>query len=215
MKSVQDIIDDLNRDSAPIAANEKTAAVGSSAVDTARTELQASLSTLLSGDHSKQASESGAASVDQIEKIASDLAAADDVATIKEARLYGAGVFDGFIARANQYATRGGEEKTSSVKLAAQTKVAAQAGYAAMDEKLTKIAATDQNHMVKQAAADGFAAMNQKLGEFRGGEKTAAERQTEYNQGVLEGLDKVAEFSIDCFERGFEHMGALAQNLAG
>jgi hypothetical protein len=215
MKSVQDILDDLNRDSAPVT---KTASVApdNDSVETARANLQASLGTLLQPGQAKVAS-AGEGNVPQyLEKVAHDLAQADEIATIKEARLYGGAVFDGFIARANQYA---GPASTKTAADAANT--TAHAGYSAMDRKLhqiasqTKLAAAQEDAMLKTAATEGYNAMDRKLQELSGGEvKTAAQKQAEYNDGVLAGLDKVAEHSIDCFERGFEHMNNIAQQLA-
>lgn len=201
MKSVQDIIDDLNRDSAPVAGSEKTAstAPNGSPVETAREELRGSLQALLGGDQTKEASTSETATA-HLEKVASDLAEADSLATIKEARLYGSAVFDGFIARANQFATASGSQPNARIPRA-------------------KTAAEQEGAMIKQAATEGYHAMDRKLAELGATvspvEKTAAQKQAEYEEGILAGLDKVAEHSIDCFERGFEHMSHIATRLAG
>lgn len=216
MKSVQDIMDDLNRDSVPVT---KTASVNSNgtAVGDARAELQASLGNLLGDSRVKEASANGVGVPQYLEKVAQDLAQADEVATIKEARLYGGAVFDGFISRANQYAG-GANTKTAAD---ATLKTAAAEGYNAMDRKLqqfsgqTKVASAQEGAMLKTAASDGYNAMDRKLQQMSGTEKTAAQKQAEYNEGVLAGLDKVAEHSIDCFERGFEHMNSIAYQLAG
>lgn len=199
MKSVQDILDDLNRNASPPPAQEKTASENSNGtVDEAKTALHQSVEELLGGSQ-KEATANGENGADPsaseyLTKIANDLAEADEVATIKEARLYGAAVFDGFLSRANQYAA--GSEKTASAQQEAAT--------------------IDQ---IKQAAATGYSAMDYALNALQGEpatQKHATHQKTaqeEYNEGVLAGLNKVAEHAIDCFERGFEHMDAIAQSL--
>lgn len=189
MKSVEDILVDLNRSTPSVPSQQKTASVTSetNSVENAKLALQRSVTDLINGSQSKQASAVTDGSVSaHLTKVASDLAEADEVATIKEARLYGAAVFDGFLARANQYAGAAPQQKTASAQTSGvdRIKTAAATGYNAMDHALAV------------------------LGSSR--TKTA---QEEYSEGVLEGLNKVAEHAIDCFERGFEHMDAIVSSL--
>lgn len=191
MKSVEDILVDLNRATPTGPSQEKTASTNTEtgSVDDAKLALQQSVASLLGSNRSKEASVNPDASVSEhLTKIASDLAEADEVATIKEARLYGAAVFDGFLARANQYA--GGAP--------AQQKVAAAQPQNGIDR-------------VKTAAATGYSAMDHALNALAAPRTKTA--QEEYSDGVMEGLNKVAEHAIDCFERGFEHMDSIVSSL--
>lgn len=205
MKSVQDILDDLNRDSTSDPSQEKTASENpeGNSVENAKTALHQSVQELLGGSQKEASTDQNgtdASASEYLTKIANDLAEADEVATIKEARLYGAAVFDGFLSRANQYA--GNAEKTAAHQPARQQQ--------------------DPTARIKQAAATGYNAMDYALNAIQRQQpqrqKQAAHQKTaeaEYNEGVMEGLNKVAEHSIDCFERGFEHMDSIAQSLAG
>lgn len=217
-QSIMQILEDLNRP--PV---EKTAAAFSapaqqsaSGVESARTALGNSLQQLQQ-PREKVASASAVAS---LEKMASDLAAADEHRMHKEAQLYGAAVFDGFISRANQFAanapTPGPSQKVASYN-DAHIKEAAYAGYTDADwalgvlvnnEKTAAYAGYDE----KTAAYEGYNDAAWALGVLVNNEKTAA-AQGDFMEGVYDGLEKVAELSNDCFERGFEHMRSLHEQL--
>jgi hypothetical protein len=214
------ILSDLNRP--PV---EKTAAAAQPAqqvdVNAARNALSASLNQL-NQPREKVASESAVAS---LEKMASDLAAADEHRMHKEAQLYGAAVFDGFISRANQFAANAptpGSHKTAAYNAYAEDamiKEAAVSGYYDADwalDALTgaeKTAAYAEGVMIKEAAVSGYNDADWALGVLTGAEKTAAAQQADFMEGVYDGLEKVAALSNDCFERGFEHMQSLHAQL--
>lgn len=107
-----------------------------------------------------------------LSKIASDLAASEDKALIKQASLYGAAMADGFMARLNQYSdalpagekTAGAVEYESFEKFAEAnpelTRQAAELGYAHGQLKIAELqqAAAQQGYtdtvaLLKQAAA--------------------------------------------------------------
>lgn len=189
-QSIASILDDLNRayagtDSQSEAPVKTASAKDTPAVDAAQKDLTASLQNLLGNSgREKEASHQEGSATRQLEKMASDMASADLKATIKEAHVFGAAVFDGFMARANEYA---GAEKTASTH---------------------NVAAYDNGH-IKQAAAQGYAETSNVLGALAQTpvrQKTAAEESA---RGIIDALEKVAAFSEDCFLRGAAHAGAL------
>ena len=205
-QSIMQILEDLNRPPSEKVASAPSAPQGGSSVEASRAALGNSLQQLQRPVQEKVASESAVAS---LEKMASDLAAADEHRMHKEAQLYGAAVFDGFISRANQFAanapTPAASYKTASYDEQYMYKQAAEAGYAD--------AAYAADAMIKEAAASGYHDAEWAINALTHNEKTAAESQALFNEGVLDGLEKVAALSNDCFERGFEHMNTLHAEL--
>lgn len=139
------------------------------------------------GDESttKEASESGQNdATEHLEKIAQDMANADMQATIKEANLFGAAVFDGFMSRANEYAQPVKTASYEQATLVPGLEKAAQAGYQAV-EQVFQAAASEQ-------------------------EKVAHGSEEE---GIVDALQKIAMASEECFERGYAHMNQLVSQL--
>lgn len=201
MYTIEEILSDLQGHS----GQEKTAqatppnstlgpAKTAASVDAASKGLSDVLDQILGTQTSKTASTHGADDVtSHMQKLAQDLADADTVSTVKEAQLYGAAVFDGFLSRANQYAdaapvTYDGYKTASAQDTERAEAVAAEYGYATARNALEKV-------------ASWVAAAQEQTTE-----KTA---QEEMLRGVLAGLEKVAQFSEDCFLRGAEHVDTL------
>ena len=200
MPAVSEILNDLNRSQTE--QQEKVAAAADSTpdVESAQAQLAQSLQRLNSGGNTKQASQADpneASAIDGLQKMASDLAAADEQRLVKEAQLYGAAVFDGFIARANQYAQAApGQSKVAAAEgfdADANVKLAAQLGYAEAENALSRIAA--QSGQAKTAQHT----------------KTAEELD---HEGVIAAMEKIAGHADDCFRRGYHQIGQLADALA-
>lgn len=177
------------------APNNANATDASLAIDSARADLDRALEAVRGPE--KVASAQPVAGVgdqsalEQLTKIATDLAEADELATVKEGYLYGAAAFDGFLARANQYAQnappQGAQKQASHDKYAQEINAMERAGY-----------------------DDMGALLREKQAQLNGTQKTAAEQEEEEFHAALE---KIAEVGVDCFNRGFEHMVTLAESL--
>lgn len=121
--------------------------------------------------------------VNDLTKIASDLASADHEALVKEAEFYGAAVADGFMARIGQYEEAaaqlsGASEKTASIDV---EKIAAEAVRGYIDAK---------TELEKQAAAQ------------------TAQQEQGYND-TLNAVEKVASA---VFEQGIADCQAILAN---
>ena len=185
MHSVQNILNDLQRLAEPAT---KTAAAIAPDLGEARSALQQSLAAVTAPPSEKTAAVAGDASaVQSLVKMASDLADADEAAQLKQAQLYGAAAFDGFIQRANVHAAHApGQYKVAAEHDELTVKIAADLGYAETENALQRLTGP-------------------------GNTKTAAEQDV---QGILDAAEKVAAASEDCFIRGYQEMHKIAEALA-
>jgi len=122
------ILKDVMRDLANVgsAGLEKTAgyndAASSAKVDSAKKELMDALTNVESVKTASPAKAvNSAPAVDNLVKMATDLAKSENEATVKEAHLLGAAFADGAMARFNQYEQAAGSTKVASVKEIATT----------------------------------------------------------------------------------------------
>lgn len=195
MPIISDILNDLQRTQEPAVKTASTA--GMDPVSAAAAELNASLAQLnLTKQASAQPQAPQQSATAAIEKMAHDLAAADEQRQLKMAQLHGAAIFDGFLARANQYASVAPQTKVASVAPVSNgesVKIAAQLGYSEAENAINRIVSTEktaQYHMMK----------------------TAAE---EHAAGVHDAMQKIAEVTDECFQRGYAQMEMIANALRG
>ena len=186
------------------------------AVTSARNELVNALNGAMTKTASAPAPRQGDPAVNQVMKIAGDLAASEQEALKKEASFFGAAFMDGALARLHQYETATGTVKTASVasaplsqeaefeKFAAENpelvKEAIQLGYLHGKQQIAQIkqaAVAEQNDgQVKQAAfQQGYA---DAAGQIQELQKTAEGRQVLQQiasgaQGQGQGQTKTAE----------------------
>ena len=185
MNSVQDILTDLQRSQGH--ATKTAAYNGAPDLGAARTALQQSLHEVTSGQtKTAQAAQTGGNAVHELTKIASELANADEAATIKQAQLYGAAAFDGFLQRANQYSENAPQgQKFASSDDGMSTKLAADLGYSEAENAIARMSGGNtktaaQAGMEKRAADAGYIEAEQAIARMSGGNtKTAAEAQME------------------------------------
>jgi hypothetical protein len=218
MPTVADIIRTLNQNPDSV----KTAAAhqgdGGAAVRQAGANLSASLQAL---QQTKTAAP--VAATHSLEKIASELAEADSSQMYKEAGLYGAAVFDAFVARANQYAANAPSASNTKVaayhadnemlaaqhyhneKVAHMNKTAAEYGYHDAEVALQMLQGEKTASMNKTAAEYGYHDAEVALGMLQQ-EKTASDAR---EHGVMDAMHKLAAAADDCFERGFQHMATI------
>lgn len=198
MPSINDILKDLNglKDQSTTKVASDTSS--QDAVSKTRAALDQALESVQpSGNNgTKTASAADPSATASLEKVANELADAEQSMTLKEAQLYGAAVFDGFVARANQYAAGAPAEKV------------AHAQHNGSDETAVKLAA-DLGY------AEAENAIQQLLGQEKQAryhnEKTAAEDDA---RGVMAAMEKIAELTDDCFERGFADAEQLVSHLS-
>lgn len=169
-------------------------------VKEAKEGLNAQLQSLIGG----QAQEKNASANDQngdavahLEKMANDMAAADMRATVKEAHTFGAAVFDGFLARAQQYAGQG--EKTASA------------------QNSQHMSQQESQRMLKEASVAGYQSAANLLNRAANSQNQQAQRQKQAQEddvrGTADAMEKLAELSDNCFRRGLQHMEKIAQSL--
>ena len=177
------------------APNATATADNTVAIDAARADLDRALNAVRGTEKvagAQPVADAGDQSaLEQLTKIATDLAEADELATVKEGYLYGAAAFDGFLARANQYAENVPAQATQK--------------QASFDKYAQEI-----NAMERAGYDDMGAILREKKAQLNGTQKTAAELEEEEFHAALE---KIAEVGVDCFNRGFEHMVGLAESL--
>ncbi len=195
MATIKDILDQLNQpETSQKVASVSPARGGETAQ--ARQNLEAVLGGILGSSEKTAAQTASRGSEDvagHLLKVAEDLANADLAATTKEAQLFGAAAFDGFLLRANQYASAtGAQQKQASAQY------------------------EDEAYLEKAASA-GYQDMDYILGEIaQSGAKTAqyaAPDPNDFYAGLQSGLEKVAEVGTDCFERGADHISTILAEL--
>lgn len=121
--------------------------------------------------------------VEDLTKIAADMARTEHEALVKEGQLYGAAICDGFMARAAQYNKAAADQAPPTI----ETKTAGEAGF----EKF----AAENPEMVKEAAQLGFdTTMGQleKLGEAA------------YAKGWNDTVQQIHKTASDSFVAGFK-----------
>lgn len=143
----------------------------------------------------KQAAATGSP-VEGLTKIAEQVANAEHEALVKEAKLYGASVFDGFIERAAQYEAAGIKvaalAPTAPATAPAQVKQASEGGF----EKF----AAENPDLIKEAAELGFSSTMSQV------EKLA---EAAYAKGYDEGTLTVYKLGHATFVQGFEDTANL------
>lgn len=218
MSDIKTFLQDMRNSEAGTA---KVASETAPSVSAARDAVAAAASNL---GATKTAAQNSPSAIDELTKIASDLADADEHAQMKQAHLHGAAIFDGFIARANQY---GQNVPTHAPKVASQRddgtsiKLASQLGYAEAGNVLSSLqargsqakTAAQQQQNIKLAAQQGYGDADSALGRFFDGsaEKTAQDQKL---QGMYDAAEKVAAAAADCFRRGHDAAHALDQALS-
>ena len=122
---------------------------------------------------------------DDLTKIASRLATAEQEALVKEAEIYGAALCDGFMSRMSQYEGQPGSEKVASA------------------DSFEKFASENPD-LVKQAADLGYRETRQQL------EKVANDS---YAQGYYKTAELVKAAAEDCAQRGMQDTYTLLAKL--
>jgi len=174
-------------------STEKTASEATSKSDV-RNEL---VEILLRGKGAADGTEKVASTgpTQDLEKIASDLAEAEQDAMTKEAQLYGAAVCDGFMARLSQYEEAAGyiqqhePEKTAEVAEAEEEVEEEEIDLSGVEPEAIHMA----NQLIKQASDNG-----EELGGREALEKVA---QHYYDGGYGHVMEKAVEAM---YEMGFE-----------
>lgn len=162
--------------------NEKTAsAKAAPAVKTAAPvadPLSAALNSALAAASTSDKTASASTPVADLEKIASQVVDAEQEALVKEARLYGAAVADGFVARIAQHN-------------AAAEKVAA--ARPEVNDSFDKFASENPD-LVKEAADLGYQTTMAQI------QKLA---QASYNKGYEETTNQIYKTACDAFSLGY------------
>jgi len=152
---------------------------------------------LMTTAQEKTASEAGSPTNDLM-KIASDLASAEENALIKEAHIYGVAVCDGFMSRMSQYENNGQMQKQAPHSEPDQNmiKQAMQLGYNNTMSQLQGI--STQDHQVKLAQEEAHRDQQVKIAAFTEGYNDTMTKVSAFNEGYTavmqeaEGLNKTA-----------------------
>lgn len=197
MPSINDILQDLNGLADNSSTKVASAADEPNEIAQKRQALTSALEGVQPQYQDKVASAPDASATAALEKVASDLADAEQTMTLKEAQLYGAAVFDGFVARANQYAAGAPQQKVASAQAPAydgsSIKLASELGYAEAENAL--------NQLIGQ----------EKQAQYNNAKYAAAEDQ----RGVIAAMEKIAELTEECFEEGFAAAEQVVAHLSG
>jgi len=180
-------------------ATEKTASDASSKSDV-RNEL---VEILLRGKGSAAGTEKVASTgpTQDLEKIASDLAEAEQEAMVKEAQFYGAAVCDGFMARLSQYEEAAGyiQQQQPAEKTAEEDEETDDEEVSNLYDNIEPEAIHMANQLIKEAADEGE--------ELDGQEALEKVAQHYYDGGYGFVMEKAAEAM---YEMGFEGVMAKA-----
>lgn len=191
-------------------AGEKTASVApsqdgsaeKSATAATSEKLKQALKEATAPVQEKQASAPAAESpIAGLSKIASDIASAEHEALVKEAQLYGASVFDGFIARAQQWEAAG--VKVAGMLQSALVPASAPAAEKTASDSFEKFAAENPS-IVKEAAELGYQTTLSQMDKL-----AQAAQQKGYDDAVV-AIYKTAN---DAFVRGFADGAQLLEAL--
>ena len=156
-------------------STEKTAEDVSVNTETTNTKLADALNVALNQvGEEKVASETTSTPTEDLTKIATRLATAEQEALVKEAELYGAALCDGFMARMGQYDNGTGTEKVAS------------------EQSFEKFA-SENPELVKQAAEVGYRETTYQL------EKLASDS---YAEGYQKTAELIKTAAIKCASRG-------------
>lgn len=179
--SVASVLNDLtqahNGASIEKTASEETAQVSPGVVAQRRQELNSALQSISNYPTQKTASDAAPAysATHEVDKLARQLEQAEALATIKEGQLFGAAAFDGWIQRANQYLP----QQAHAEKVAQE-----EAAFAGQLQKIASAGAHDIDVLLNEYI-------------------DAAQQEKEASDGMGEGLMKMAEVCVDCFNAGF------------
>jgi len=182
---------------------EKTAGVQpqSKAVATARNELIGALNGAMTKTASAApAPKQGGAAVNQVLKIAGDLAASEQEALKKEAAFFGAAFMDGAIARLHQYEQATGNVKTASAPVSAEAEFEK---FAAENPELVREAVQlgylhgkQQIEQIKQGAL-----AQQNPGQIKQAEEAQLVKAAQ--QGYQDTMQELTKLSTDVFNNGY------------
>jgi hypothetical protein len=175
---------------------EKTASVSPSQEDRSEKSATASTSARLKEALKEAAAPaqekvaSAGSPIEDLTKIASQVASAEHEALVKEAQLYGAAVCDGFMARAAQYEAAGAKvASVGGVKTAGE------------NDSFEKFA-SENPELVKEAAELGFQTASAQI------EKLAS---AAYDKGYDEATLTVYKLGHASFVQGFEDIANILQ----
>ncbi len=189
-------------------ATEKTAAATNSAETTGeklKTALHEALAPQASAE-TKQAAAPQGSPVEDLQKIASQVASSEQEALMKEAQFYGAAVADGFMARLAQYneaAEKIASQQAPAPMVSLQTQQLAPLKLAAAEDTFEKFA-SDNPQLVKEAAELGYETTMRQL------EKLA---ELAHQKGFEEGTTAIYKHAHDLYVRGFEDTAKVLQSL--
>ncbi len=138
----------------------------------------------------KTASVASSGPENDLTKIASRLATAEQEALVKEAELYGAALCDGFMSRMGQYESHTGFGKTASANTVT-------------DASFTKFA-SENPALVKQAMELGYRETKAQL------EKVA---ESAYHEGYEKTAAAIKVAAEDCAQAGFNHATKVLATL--
>jgi hypothetical protein len=208
--TVEQILADLDSRHEKTAAAEPAGQTEDPNIETHRQALDQALDKLTHETKTASAPSAlaGADATAYLEKTAAEIEAAESHAIVKEAELFAGAFFHSFLNHANQYAEAAGTKvaaaQQSSESIEDHVKIAAQNGAAdavevlqsAMQEK------TAQDH-IKQAAYNGADEMRQLL------DSQAPAPAGQFQHGVSDTVEKVAELCSDAFNRGYAAVEAV------
>lgn len=183
------------------AGSEKTASAApvkteEKAVTSTEAALKTAVEEALTSANKPAEKQAASTPVADVEKIASQVVASDNEALLKEAKVYGAAVADGFMERLSQY-------NEAAEKLAAQNPTpAAPAKTAAVDNSFDKFAAEN-----KEIVQDAFA-----LGHQTASDQMQKLASAAYNKGYDEATDAIYKLASACFIAGYQACDELLKN---
>jgi hypothetical protein len=191
-------------------ATEKTAAASpaESSGEKLKTALHEALLPSSAAAETKQAASTPASPVEDLQKIASQVAASEQEALMKEAQFYGAAVADGFMARLSQYNEAAekiaSQNQTPGLAVSALPQLSAPVKVATEDsfEKF----ASENPQLVKEAAELGFNTTLQQM------DKLA---EAAHKKGFEEATTAIYKLAHSTFVRGFQDTSTLLQRLKG
>ena len=151
--SLDSVLAELNKTASAEAPKAEKATTKK--VAQAKTELLDALKRVEASTANEKTAAVAPAPAAELQKIAADLAAADQEAIIKEAHVYGAAVADGFIARLGQYdAAAGSVEKTAAAVDVEKIAEEAVRGYIETDRQIKTAAQAEFQRGYQETVAE-------------------------------------------------------------
>ncbi len=205
--SVNDVLATLEQQHNGAHLTKEAAATPPDTVDEKRREVDAVLEKIASAvtpnEKTASAENSSEDAAEGLRKMAAEIEYAENVATLKQAELFGAAVCDSFIRRGNQYAE-------AAMKSAEKTAADQEPAPEVTDEQISTLVKTaaakgaedTKNIVLKLAAAAGAKDTQATI------EKAAAQAQTE-KAAEDNGLTELANLCEHCFHTGFTQINEL------